>query len=124
MKDSDSPILAYQAMIDQLASETTRSVSSDIVKTGLFLETSDDAPYNELLTSLTASQREILSRALLAERSDAIHDVLAVLTWWIECRDVSLTFKGQPMPVDLSGMGLHGDFVGRRSDWDWPVGAS
>jgi hypothetical protein len=24
------------------------------------------------------------------------------------------------MPVDLSGMGLHGDYIGRRDDWEWP----
>ena len=124
MKDCDPQTSAYRALIDQLANETTRSVSSVIVKTALFRETSDDAPFNKLLTSLSQSQREILSQMLLAERKDAIHDTLAVLTWWIECKALSLTFEGKPMPVDLSGTGLHGDFIGRCADWDWPAAAS
>ena len=54
------------------------------------------------------------------ERTSAIHDVLADLTWWITTRRVGLTFNGQPMPVELSGMGLHGDYVGRLNGWEWP----
>lgn len=40
--------------------------------------------------------------------------------WWITARDVGLTFRGEPMPVELSGMGLLGDYVGRRDGWEWP----
>ena len=36
--------------------------------------------------------------------------------------DSASTTKVDPMPVDLSGMGLHGDYVGRSQDWDWPQG--
>jgi hypothetical protein len=57
---------------------------------------------------------------LTHERESAIHDVLATLTWWIDCRDVGLTYQGAAMPVQLSGMGLHGDYVGRQDDWEWP----
>jgi hypothetical protein len=64
----------------------------------------------------------LLSEMLQEERDGAIHDVLAALTWWITARGVGLTFRGQPMPVELSGMGLHGDYVGRRDGWAWPSG--
>lgn len=57
---------------------------------------------------------------LQEERDGAIHDVLAGLTWWIDCQEVGFTFRGESMPVDLSGMGLHGDYIGRREGWDWP----
>jgi len=57
---------------------------------------------------------------LRTERRGAIHDVLARLTWWVECEGLGLTLDKTPMPVDLSGMGLHGDFVGRMADWEWP----
>lgn len=57
---------------------------------------------------------------LQAERDGAIHDVLAVLSWWIDCRDVGFAVDGEPMPVSLSGTGLHGDYVGRRDGWQWP----
>ena len=57
---------------------------------------------------------------LLQERWGAIHDVLAVLTWWMSSEGLAFTFQGEPMPADLSGMGLHGDFAGRRQGWEWP----
>ena len=47
--------------------------------------------------------------------------VLAALSWWVDCQDVGLDVSGDTrMPVDLSGMGLHGDYVGRRDGWEWP----
>jgi len=49
-----------------------------------------------------------------------MHDVLAVLTWWTNCQDVALTFRGEAMPVEQSGMGLHGDYIGRLDGWEWP----
>jgi hypothetical protein len=26
----------------------------------------------------------------------------------------------ESMPVELSGAGLHGDYIGRRDGWEWP----
>jgi hypothetical protein len=58
---------------------------------------------------------------MLSEARDGtIHDVLAALTWWMTARDVGLTFRGEPMPFELSGEGLHGDYIGRRDGWEWP----
>jgi hypothetical protein len=75
---------------------------------------------NDLVRGLTSEQRDVLAEILTHERESAIHDVLAALTWWIDCREVGLTYQGQPMPVQLSGEGLHGDYVGRRGGWEWP----
>ncbi len=47
-------------------------------------------------------------------------DVLAELSWWMDCRGLGFTEKGQVLNVDISGMGLHGDYVGRCSGWEWP----
>ena len=62
----------------------------------------------------------MLARMLHAERVAAIHDVLAVLTWWIVARGVGFTFRGETMPIELSGEGLHGDYIGRVDNWEWP----
>ena len=78
------------------------------------------ARFNEFIRKLSPEDRELLAEMLQAERDGAIHDVLAALTWWLTARDVEMTFRGEPMPVELSGMGLHGDFIGRRDGWDWP----
>ena len=112
---------AYKAMIDQLVTETSQSVHERlIVDEGVWLKTRDEEAANALVRSLTDEQRRILGRMLHDERTGTIHDVLAVLTWWILTRGVGLTFRGEPMPVELSGQGLHGDYTGRLSGWEWP----
>lgn len=111
----------YKAIIDQLVNETRRlGSSSHVVEKGIFSNAPAHSEYNEFIQSLSALQRELLSKMLQEERDGGIHDALAALTWWIDCREVGLTFKGKSMPVDLSGMGLHGDYIGRRDGWPWP----
>jgi hypothetical protein len=89
---------------------------------GFFFEASDNAVFNSLVRSLPPEQRRLLGDMLLAQRSAAIHDVLAVLTDWMSSDGdgLAFTFGGEPMPVDLSGTGLHGDFIGRLQGWEWP----
>ena len=123
MHDPTTPIDAYKAIIDQLLNETRRLGSSEhVAKCRIFSKAPAHREFNDFIGSLNRSQREILARMLQEERDGAIHDVLAALTWWVVSRGVGLTFHGEPMPVDLSGMGLHGDYVGRREGWDWPSG--
>jgi hypothetical protein len=76
--------------------------------------------FNSFVQSLSTEHRQMLAQMLHAERSATIHDVLAVLSWWVEAGKVGFTFRGESMPVDLSGTGLHGDYVGRQNDWEWP----
>lgn len=115
------PIDTYMAIIDQLVSETSHGVSERLVaEDGIWSRAPREDAANEFVRSLSTDQRRMLARMLHKERTGAIHDVLALLTWWILTQDVALTFRGEPMPTDLSGMGLHGDYVGRLADWQWP----
>ena len=115
------PIEAYKAIIDQLAAETSQGVSEKLVaEQGIFSRAPDERVFNSFVQSLSAEQRELLAKILHAERTATIHDVLAVLSWWVQTGGLGFTFRGEAMPVDLSGMGLHGDYIGRRHDWEWP----
>ncbi len=115
------PIDAYKKIIDQLVTETSRSVIGGRVLEGRIIPHAEDRQDpTPFVQSLSAEQRQILAEMLHEERRGAIHDVLAVLTWWVVTRKVGFTLEGEPMPVELSGMGLHGDYVGRLSDWNWP----
>lgn len=116
------PIDAYKRIIDDLVAQTT-SVSGKLI--------SDEGVYsrgqsefgkrmNEFVTGLSAEERIALASMLTDERRSAIGDVLSMLTWWITCHGLSLSVHGVPMPVDMSGMGLHGDYVGRLEGWNWP----
>lgn len=121
-QDPLSPSAAYRQIIDELVNETRhRSAFAKRVREKLeFPPQSDVARYNGLIGSLSDEQRAVLAEMLLAERSGAIHDVLADLSWWVDCKEVSFAFKGETMPVDQSGMGLHGDYIGRCQAWEWP----
>jgi hypothetical protein len=115
------PIDAYKQIIDQLVTETSHGVREKaVVRENAFPDLSDDRVFNPFIKSLSTGQREMLAQMLHAERVAAIHDALAVLTWWVLARGVGLTFRGEPMPVELSGAGLHGDYIGRLDDWQWP----
>jgi hypothetical protein len=78
---------------------------------------------NELVSRLSRSDRETLASMLEAERSGAIHDVLANLTWWLDTGSVRWSSGEEPMPAGLEG-GLHCDFIGRLAGWEWPDRAS
>lgn len=121
MHDPATPADAYKAIIDQFVNETRQlGPSSHVIEGGFFSKAPAHREFNSFIALLSDDQRELLSRMLRYERDGAIHDLLAALSWWIDCREVGLSFRGEPMPVDLSGMGLHGDYVGRRDGWEWP----
>lgn len=111
----------YKAIIDEFVNETRRYGSSaHVMESGFFSKAPAHCKFNEFIDTLSPSQREILSDMLQEERDSAIHDLLAALSWWIDCQEVGLTYRGKPMPVGLSGMGWHGDYIGRRDGWEWP----
>jgi hypothetical protein len=121
MNAPSTPSDAYKAIIDQLAFETRRGGAGQRVREkGIYSAAPAHAAFNAFIRSLSEEQKKLLSDMLIHERDGAIGDVLAVLSWWTSCRQVGFTFRGEPMPVDLSGMGLHGDYVGRADDWPWP----
>ena len=58
--------------------------------------TSAAAAFNQLIGSLTPEQRKLLGEMLHEERAGTIHDVLAMLTWWILSQGLGFTFRGEP----------------------------
>jgi hypothetical protein len=121
MREPQTALEIYQAIIDEFVNETRRyGHSSHVAESGFYSKAPAHGKFNEFIEALSPSQRELLSEMLQEERDGAIHDLLAALSWWIDCRDVGLTYQGKPMPIDLSGMGLHGDYIGRRDGWEWP----
>lgn len=119
--EPSTSIEAYKAIIDQLVEETTPGLSERLLReSGIYSKSARLPAANEFVKSLTGEQRNLLAEMLHHERIGAIHGTLAVLTWWLVCREVGLTFRGQPMPFELSGEGLHGDYMGRLDGWQWP----
>ncbi|MBA4031874.1 MAG: hypothetical protein C0478_13425 [Planctomyces sp.] len=122
MSELTTPIDAYKAIIDQLVDEVRGfGHAGHVVEHSLFSKAPAHRRFNEFIQTLPPENRTLLSEMIQEERDGAIHDVLAALTWWLTSQDVGLTFRGEAMPIEFSGMGLHGDYVGRRDGWDWPT---
>jgi hypothetical protein len=119
--EPSAAVEAYKAIIDQLVEETNRGVAERLLREeGIFSRAPGDKVANEFVKSLTNEQRSLLAEMIHGERIGAVGLVLSTLTWWLLCREVGLTFRGEPMPFELSGEGLHGDYIGRLDDWQWP----
>lgn len=117
------PVEAYKRLIDDLV-EQTPSISARLIsKNGIYSKGNSDfaKEMNSFVHSLSRKQRNSLARMLTDSRSGGIAEVLAELSWWIACHGLALTYRGEPMPVELSGMGLHGDYIGRLDGWKWPA---
>ncbi len=114
--------MAYSEFIDQLVAETRlQSVLADRLSRGsAFRHPGGDSKFNRLLESLSAEQRHLVAEVLMEERHSAIHDVLAVMSWWSSSRGLSFMAEGKELETGLSGMGMHGDYVGRCDGWQWP----
>ena len=115
-----SAIEAYKAIIDELVARTPSLSARPLTEEGIVSRSPDKAGINALVAALAPEQRTVLGRFLTHERTAGIFDTLALLTWWIDCRDLALHYRGEPVPVQLSGEGLHGDYMGRLEDWQWP----
>jgi hypothetical protein len=114
------PVEVYKQIIDELVERSASLGARLVTEEGIYSKAPALQPLNALVERLTPEERSLLAQILTHERFGAIHDVLAALTWWIDCRDVALTWHGQQMPTQLSEMGLHGDYVGRVDGWQWP----
>src|ERR1051326_13475 len=118
---SSRPIDAYKAIIDQLVNETSHGLSEMLIsQEGIFSRAPTEKKFNAFVQSLSVDDRNTLAKMLHIERTAAIHDVLAVLSWWVQARGLSFMFRGESVSVDLSGMGLNGDYIGRQQGWEWP----
>lgn len=116
-----TPLEAYKAIIDKLVRETSLyGAGPRVAERGIFSNAPDHQEYNEFIRTLTPEHRALVARMLSEERESGVFAVLADLTWWMTTRDVGLTFRGEPMPIELSGEGLHGDYIARKDGWAWP----
>jgi hypothetical protein len=112
---------AYKALIDGFVEQAREYGHASHVQTKqIFSKAPAHRRFNTFVRTLSSEQRALLAEMLREERRGAIHDLLAQMSWWIQCKGLALTLDKTPMPQDLSGMGMHGDFVGRMDDWQWP----
>ncbi|MFT3686167.1 MAG: hypothetical protein QM783_14805 [Phycisphaerales bacterium] len=124
-EEPSTPLEAYKAIIDHFVERSSSSVSARNIELGSvpWIGAGPGEPEAKAVAEWTASlsedQRRLLARLLRLERTESFHDALVSLEWWIACREVALTFRGEPMPVNFAE-GMHCDFFGRLTGWEWP----
>ena len=109
------------AIIDELVQRTSTVVPEELLRErGIYSRALDDGPFNDFVASLSISQRNLLADICRRERLGGIHEALAVITWWIDCRSLTISIRGEALPIGQSGEGMQGDYIGRLNDWAWP----
>jgi hypothetical protein len=110
---------AYKKFIDILVEDALTRGEGTCLKNGgkimppsLVDKDANKNTYSNFFESLDDVQKKLLITLLQEARIEAFHDVLAQLTFHIDCHGFGMTFNGQPMPVGIEG-GLHQDFIGR-----------
>ncbi len=106
----------YKAFIDDLVERAQSSVKARHCLEGGFRASSADAKYNELLSTLSGHQRELLSELVLSERRSSIHDVLVYLT----DSQVELAIDGERLAREPFDTESYFDFVARAEGDPWP----
>lgn len=119
MTDQGAAMETYREFIDGLVDASPSLAARLVREEGIASKAPAAAAANELVSRLSLADRSTLATMLEAERSGAIHDVLANLTWWLDMGRVRWSAGGESMPAGLEG-GLHYDFIGRLEGWDWP----
>ena len=99
---------------DRLASERQGALPAFEAETGAA------APeLAQLINDLNHAVSDNVERRVRRQIFRAIHDVLAYLAWWADARGLAFTHEGRRVKVN-EYEGLHGDYIGRLSDWPWP----
>jgi len=90
-----TPSEAYKAIIDQLANETTRSISTKLIaEQGILSESPDEGVANEFVRSLSAEHRRILAHIVHRERVGA-----STMCWHYSHRGSQLAVSALPCTV-------------------------
>jgi hypothetical protein len=115
-----TPLDVYKNIIDLLVKETVHVGAARHVARGKYLGNAPESPEAVFIKSLSSKQRKLLAKMMFAERTSAVGDVLSNLSWYIDCHEVGLTHRGQPMPTSVWGGGPHFDYQRRLDGDEWP----
>lgn len=97
----------YKTLIDELVKISEHSVGADNVRKGR-VPAADSEKINRVLAAFVAE-----------EYVSGIFDVLDLLEWYINCRDMKISVDGEILPTGKFD-GMQNDFISRRGGWKFP----
>lgn len=107
----------YKRLVDGLV-DLSGSVTAKRVRSGAGLHTGlpNNALYNELISSLTEKQRDLVAELLDDSRSSGIHDFFVFL----DSGGYQLETEGIRIPQNPFGTELCFDYISRKEGDPWP----
>jgi hypothetical protein len=88
--EDDNAKTVYKSIIDGFADDDFCNVSDTLIlENKIFSKSKGNEKYNEFVSQLDNEQRILLAEMMRLERQSVIHDVLAEITWHIDCNDES-----------------------------------
>ena len=108
----------YKAFIDGLVSRKNGVLSKWILEKG-YPNTDENKEINELLSTMTDSQKKVLAKMVTDARIGGIHDTLAYMNEKMDCEGLVLSQDGLHFPYDRFDS-MNYDFIARCEGDEWP----
>lgn len=108
----------YKSFVDGLVERKESITARRILSEGL-PNTADNAQDNQILSTMSQEQRELLAKLLTQERISGMHDTLSYINELIDLEDLKLIQDGEALDNN-NFESLHYDFISRLEGDELP----
>ncbi len=110
----------YKSFIDEVVNRKEYVCAAWVLEGREFPDVDEtNKKFNQLLSSLTTEEKEMLSHMLQKAYESGIHDLLALLDEKQDLDELVISEKGMVYPHDYFDS-MHYDFICRREGDAWP----
>ena len=114
-----TPLDQYKLFIDDMVSISDSAIAKWVVEDG-FPDLPENAQKNELLKSLSKSQKEVLAEIINDAKSSGIHDVLAYVNEKQNFDEMRIIKNNLELPVEPFNTEMFYDYIARLNGDQWP----
>ena len=110
----------WRSLVDSFASIGDGVHENWIMERVKYPDVEENRAVNELLASLSESQRRVLTNMMVDARQGGIFDAMVVLHERLVFNEAKYSEHGVEMELEPDGYTLFQDYLSRRSGDDWP----
>lgn len=108
----------YKSFVDGLVERKESITARRVLSEGL-PNTANNAQDNQILSTMSQEQRELLAKLLTQERISGMHDTLSYINELMDLEDLKLIQDGEALDNN-NFESLHYDFISRLEGDEWP----
>ena len=108
----------YKSFVDGLVERKESITARRVLSEGL-PNTADNAQDNQVLSTMSQEQRELVAKLLTQERISGMHDTLSYINELMDLEDLKLIQYGEALDNN-NFESLHYDFMCRLEGDEWP----